>query len=172
LASIQDGGIPPELRRGGEQPFDCEIGEANPLRWADTSWVVGKNDVRGADDVWRHVQHIARTHMETGNPIPTLTRRIPNWITGVDENLIHRRSAMPRAAVNPRNQISKDQVTAIWDQITETGSSLDAWTRRPGMVFAFAFALVAQLPGIGHRGGYDLYLKNPELALKSFKGRT
>lgn len=124
---------------------------------------------RAADDVWSQVQDIARTYLATGEPIYTLTHRVPNWITGVDDTLIYRRSARPRGVGRPKNSVSKKMVVAIWDQMIETGSSLGARERAHGMVFSFAYALVGQLPGVGHRGGHDLYLANPTVALRPFQ---
>lgn len=129
----------------------------------------GTRQTRTSDDVWRQIQEIARTHLATGEPIYTLTHRVPNWITGVDDALIHRRSARQRTVGVPKNSVSKRMIVAIWDQMTETGSSLGARERARGMVLSFAYALMAQLPGVGHRGGHDLYLSDPTVALRPFR---
>jgi hypothetical protein len=120
---------------------------------------------RTGEDVWRQVQEIARTHIDTGEPIYTLTQRVPNWVTRVDEALIYRRSARARSVGDPNNRVSKKMVIAIWDQMVGTGSSLGARERAHGMAFSSAYALVGQLPDPRHRGGHDLYLANPTVAL-------
>jgi hypothetical protein len=117
---------------------------------------------RPAEDVWRQIQHIAREHMESGEPILTIERKTPNHITSVDDRRIHRHSAKAVSKTGNDASVSKGQVVAIWNHIMETGTSKGA----PGL--RFAFALVACLPGIGINSTGNLYVEDAKLALTTF----
>ena len=117
---------------------------------------------RDAADVWNEVCQKAEKHRVNGEPIYTLTRRVPNRIIEVKIDRIVRQSSESDAT----SIVSRREVEQIWDALCQHGQAVRGEVR----ALQFAWALVANLiDGLEFRTDpFRLVVVNEELANRPY----
>lgn len=100
---------------------------------------------RSADNVWAEVQYRSRQWMEASTPVYTLSRNVPNYIIGVSDTHIHRRSAEGHS-VDQQTTISRRMIATLWSELSRDGQTSKASITH---VLRFTYALLQRsVPGI------------------------
>jgi hypothetical protein len=124
---------------------------------------------RSADDVWAEIQAKCDGIRANDASIATLGEEIPNYIHGVSDEWIERRSDRPRGTEG-RSRIYKSEVEKIWRRLSETGEAYESSINAP----RFAWALIGRLiDGVAfHPNPFRLVIEDRERAMTPFLEAT
>jgi hypothetical protein len=147
---------------------DAGLAEAHGSRPLRIRWLPAPGrtrPARSADDAWTQVQALCREAKATGQTIPTIDRAVANRILEVRPSAIIRVSDAARTPAGQGAHVTRTMVERIWHDLTESGHA----SRIPGVLF-FAYALVAEIPGISvdddRRG---LHIADWDLAMTRYR---
>jgi hypothetical protein len=145
-----------------------EADGGRPLR---IRWLTAPDRTRAARsgaDAWAQVQAICREAMATGRTIATIDRGVANRILDVRPNEIVRASDEARTPDGQGAPVTRIMVEHIWHDLTEKG-----YASRIGGVLFFAYALVAEIPGITvDNGRHGLHVADWDLAMTPYQQRS
>ena len=145
-----------------------EADGGRPLR---IRWLTAPDRTRAARsgaDAWAQVQAICREAMATGRTIATIDRGVANRILDVRPNEIVRASDEARTPDGQGAPVTRNMVEHIWHDLTEKG-----YASRIGGALFFAYALVAEIPGITvDNGRHGLHVADWDLAMTPYQQRN
>jgi EVE domain len=121
----------------------AEVSGGRPLR---IRWLAAPGRTRAARsaaNVWTQIQVICREAMVTGRTIATIDRGVANRIIAVRPRSIMRASDEARTPDGGGAPVTRRMVERIWRDLADTGHA-----SRIGGVLYFAYALVAEIPGV------------------------
>ncbi len=120
---------------------------------------------RSANDAWAQIQAICREAMATGRTIATIDRGIANRILQVRPNAIVRASDDARTQDGHGAAVRRLDVERVWYALASDGR-----VRRIRNVLFFAYALVAQIPGVEvDNDGRGLHVADWDLAMTPYQ---
>ncbi len=67
-----------------------------------------------ADELWERVRAFATARLADGAPVHTLVRRVPNYITSVDAEAVHRRSD---EGTTNSSYVTRGTVSKVWKEL-------------------------------------------------------
>src|ERR1700689_691974 len=118
---------------------------------------------RSADEAWTQIQAICREAMATGRTIATIDKGIANRILDVRPNAIIRASDEARTPDGQGAAVTRLMVERVWHALVSDGHA--GHIRN---VLFFAYALVAEIPGIAvDDDGQGLHITDWTLAMTS-----
>lgn len=128
-----------------KQPF-----AGNPLLLTESEWdaiadrlpAPGALPPRTAANVWLELQHRARQWMAAGTPVYTLKRNVRNFITGVTDSKIERRSDEGRAGEHA--PVTRKMIEKLWSALERDGE-----TRSVNTLYLALALLQRAIPGVG-----------------------
>jgi hypothetical protein len=113
----------------------------------------------------RRFRAICREAMATGRTIATMDRGVANRILDVRPNAIVRASDEARTPDGQGAPVTRAMVDHIWHNLTDSGHA-----SRLGGVLFFAYALVAEIPGVAvDNDRYGLHIADWDLAMTPYR---
>jgi len=100
---------------------------------------------RHADDVWAELYARCDRLQQSGTPVLTMVRKVPDLIVGVDEQAIYVKSEAARTN-NQSARVARGQVAAIWEDLTAKDRTTS--TADPQIAYSLVGTLI---DGIGYK---------------------
>ena len=123
-----------------------------------------RRPARSSTDAWTQIQAICREAMSADRTIATLDKGIANRILDVRPNAIVRASGQARKPDGKGTRVTRIMIERIWRTLATDGHA----GRIRGVLF-FAYALVAEIPGVVvDDDRYGIHIADWDLAMTPF----